>query len=168
MQRRTKGSVAAFDVSSFCVQASWLLMSRPASLSERREALMQPHGGTASPHGSEAANSLSPDRDWRPNWSPLPNGTQRTPDCTVWSKPARLAFPSPGRAKGGEGTCRSGMQRRRRRRKKSSSSTGGGLRCDLSLIVFGSNLLAQLTGNKGSPRPVPRVWTESRFSWGHF
>lgn len=40
---------------------------------------MQPHGGTASPHGSEAANSLSPDRDWRPNWSPLPNGTQSTP-----------------------------------------------------------------------------------------
>lgn len=35
----------------------------------------------------------------------------------------------------------------------SSSSPGSGLCCDLSLIVFGSNLLAQLTGNKGSPRP---------------
>lgn len=35
----------------------------------------------------------------------------------------------------------------------SSSSTGSGLCCDLSLIVFGSKLLAQLTGNKGSSRP---------------
>lgn len=35
----------------------------------------------------------------------------------------------------------------------SSSSPGSRLCCDLSLIVFGSNLLAQLNGNKSSFGP---------------
>lgn len=39
VQRLTKGSVDAFDVSFFCVQALWLLMRQPASLSEFCEAL---------------------------------------------------------------------------------------------------------------------------------
>lgn len=141
MQRRTKGSVEAFDVSSFCVQASWLLMSQPASLSELCEALMQPHGGTASPHSK--LPQLSPSLRLEAGPLALPNGTQRTPDCTVWSGPASLAFPSPGRVRGGR-MGGGGI---------SSSSTGSGLCCDLSLIVFGSKLLAQLTGNKGPSRP---------------
>ncbi len=65
VQRQTKGSVEAFDVRFFCVQASWLLMRQPASLSELCEALTQPHGGTASTHYSEATNysSLAPHWD---------------------------------------------------------------------------------------------------------
>lgn len=50
----------------------------------------------------------------------------------------------------------------------SSSSLGSWLCCDLSLMVFGSNLLAQLTGNKGSPSPSPKVWMDSGFSWEQF
>lgn len=46
----------------------------------------------------------------------------------------------------------------------SSSSPGSGLCCDLSLIVFGSNLLARLTGSKSSFGP--RGWKDSGFSWG--
>lgn len=71
VQRQTKGTVEAFDVRSFCVQASWLLMRQPASLSELCEALTQPHGGTASSHCSEATNcsSLAPYWDQRPTQS---------------------------------------------------------------------------------------------------
>lgn len=70
---------------------------------------MQPHGGTASPHSCEASNKLSPSLGLKGEPVALPNGTQRTPDCTVWSKPASLAFSSPGRAADGEGRCASGM-----------------------------------------------------------
>ncbi len=70
VQRQTKGSVEAFDVRFFCVQASWLLMRQPAGLCE---ALTLPHDGTASSHWSEATNygSLAPHCDWRPTSSPF-------------------------------------------------------------------------------------------------
>lgn len=132
---------------------------------------MQPHGGTASPHSSEASNcrSLTPHWDWRANRSPFlmaPRGHRIGPFGTgfLGFSFARQSERWGGVGWGGGGAC----VRYAGTVEISSSSLGSWLCCDLSLMVFGSNLLAQLTGNKGSPSPSPKVWMDSGFSWERF
>ena len=184
VQGRSKGSVEAFDVGFFCVQASWLLMRQPASLSELHEAPTQPHGGTASCHCSEATNcsSLAPHWDQRPAQPPFSNGTHGTQNCTytwVWPKTRFMgeSFVSPVRRKLWDVRREFGdvvpidcaeiwSELWLERRQFFFFFFQHSLCCDLSLILFGSHLPAQLAGNKGFSPVMPRLCPNFNVTWG--